>query len=121
MIKVGKYVQPHNGKPEIIEREWYEQGYFFKDEDAFLNYEDKVCYISEFDDTKYTRKDILKVCDNQYELAKQCFYGLSWESPCTWILDAIYSGIWCECKECNHYFYIEDEENMICPFCANEN
>lgn len=118
-IKIGNYVPRSESGQNIIEKEWSGQGYIFKDEEAFLNYEDKVCYIPELSDTEYTRKDIVEICDQQYELAKQCFYGLSWESPDSWVLDTIGSGIWGECKKCCRYFFIDDESDVVCPFCNN--
>ena len=55
MLKVGNYT-PKTGE---IEREGYGQGYIFKDEDAFLNRPDDVCYIAELSDETYTKNDIL--------------------------------------------------------------
>lgn len=61
MLLIGSYSPENEGKPEIIDRDYYRQGWIFKDEDAFQNRPDDVCYIPELSDEKYTRNDILKI------------------------------------------------------------
>lgn len=72
MLLIGSYSPENEGKPEIIDRDYYRQGWIFKDEDAFQNRPDDVCYIPELSDEKYTRNDILKILAGDEELAKQC-------------------------------------------------
>ena len=50
MILIGSYSPENGGKPEIIDRDYYRQGWIFKDEDAFQNRPDDVCYIPELSD-----------------------------------------------------------------------
>lgn len=45
MLQIGKYTAPQDGRPAIIQREFYGQGYIFKDEAAFLSHPDQVCYV----------------------------------------------------------------------------
>ena len=40
-----------------IEREYFQQGWIFKDWGAFRNSMDAPCYVPELDDTVYTKKD----------------------------------------------------------------
>ena len=61
VLLIGSYSPENEGKPEIIDRDYYRQGWIFKDEDAFQNRPDDVCYIPELSDEKYTRNDILKI------------------------------------------------------------
>lgn len=77
MLKVGNY----NPKTGEIEREGYGQGYIFKDEDAFLNRPDDVCYITELSDETYTKNDILSICKGNEEIASEVFYNIDWQSP----------------------------------------
>lgn len=77
MLKVGNY----NPKTGEIEREGYGQGYIFKDEDAFLNRPDDVCYIAELSDETYTKNDILSICKGNEEIASEVFYNIDWQSP----------------------------------------
>ena len=58
MLQIGKYTAPQDGRPAIIQREFYGQGYIFKDEAAFLSHPDQVCYVPELSDTAYTRNDL---------------------------------------------------------------
>ena len=61
MLLIGSYSPERGNEPEIIDRGYYRQGWIFKDEDAFQNRPDDVCYIPELSDEKYTRNDILKI------------------------------------------------------------
>lgn len=76
-IKIGNY----NQKTGKIEREWYRQGYVFKDEEAFLNRPDDVCYIPELSDNIYTRNDIVSICKGNKKIAEEVFYNVDWQSP----------------------------------------
>ena len=79
---IGSYTPPDEyGKGEIIDRDYYRQGLIFKDEDAFQNRPDDVCYIPELSDEKYTRNDILKILAGDEELAKTMFEELDWQHP----------------------------------------
>lgn len=77
MLKVGNY----NPKTGAIERYLYRQGFIFKDEDAFLNRPDDVCYIAELSDETYTKNDILSICKGNEEIASEVFYNVDWQSP----------------------------------------
>ena len=43
-LKIGSYTSK-------LMREYYRQGWIFKDEEAFLNRPDAVCYVPELSDT----------------------------------------------------------------------
>ena len=81
MLLIGSYSPKNEGKPEIIDRDYYRQGWIFKDEDAFQNRPDDVCYIPELSDEKYTRNDILKLLAGDEELAETMFEELDWQHP----------------------------------------
>ena len=81
VLLIGSYSPENEGKPEIIDRDYYRQGWIFKDEDAFQNRPDDVCYIPELSDEKYTRNDILKILAGDEELAKTMFEELDWQHP----------------------------------------
>lgn len=48
MLLIGSYSPENGSKPEIIDRDYYRQGWIFKDEDAFQNRPDDVCYFAIF-------------------------------------------------------------------------
>ena len=85
MLQIGRYTAPQDERPAVIQREFYGQGYIFKDETAFLSHPDQVCYVPELSDTAYTRNDLLALCDGQEKLAQRCFDCLNWQSPTTWV------------------------------------
>lgn len=95
----------HEDEPSKV---WYEQGasaqgFVFKDEEAFRNKEDKVCYIPEHDDywerfekdqegvieeteggeitCGYTYKNFLDICDGIPRLAELIFNEVDWQYP----------------------------------------
>lgn len=77
LIEVG-YYDPETGE---IERGEYRQGYVFKDEDAFLNRPEDVCYVPESSDDTYTRNDILSLCKGNEKIAEEVFYNVDEQSP----------------------------------------
>lgn len=55
-LVVGKYTPEdvENDMPEVIEREYYGQGMIFKDEEAYKEHPEQVCYVPELSDSIYT-------------------------------------------------------------------
>ena len=115
MLQIGKYAAPQDGRPAIIQREFYGQGYIFKDEAAFLSHPDQVCYVPELSDTAYTHNDLLALCDGQEKLAQRCFDCLNWQSPTTWVDEQFIFGEWVRCEKCHRVYDAED--NAACPYC----
>lgn len=115
MLQIGRYTAPQGGRPAIIQREFYGQGYIFKDEAAFLSHPDKVCYVPELSDTAYTHNDLLALCDGQEQLAQRCFDCLNWQSPTTWVDEQFIFGEWVRCEKCHRVYDAED--NAACPHC----
>lgn len=82
-LMVGeRHVDPETTKWVYV-KEFYRQGFVFKDEQAFLFAPDDVCYIAEDDypheEKHYTRKDIVRICDGNVDLATVIFYLLDWQ------------------------------------------
>lgn len=115
---VGEYT-PENEKdnmPEVIEREHYGQGMIFKDEEAYKEHSDRVCYVPELSDSTYTREDFLNLCDGNVEMADELFDNCDWQHPETLLEDWIVNGEWERCDRCGALFdcAINDE----CPNCG---
>lgn len=120
-LLIGSYTPPNeDGKGEIIDRDYYRQGWIFKDEDAFQNRPDDVCYIPEFSDEKYTRNDILKLLAGGEELAEIMFEELDWQHPETLLEDWKINGEIAWCPHCKKYIQVYDEEIEKCPVCGTE-
>ena len=111
-IMVGSY----NPETEEINREFFRQGYIVKDENAFLVYPNKVCYIPELSDTKYTRIDFIEMCKGNVDFAEAIFYEVGWQHPETLIEEALRYGEWVECENCNKFY--DAEEFDVCPMCG---
>lgn len=79
-IMVGELLPEETSAPtkQKIDRGWHQQGWIFKDEQAFLFHPSQPCYAPELHDKLYTANDILRLCNNQEEIAKQCFYSVDW-------------------------------------------
>lgn len=69
----------------VYKKDWYRQGWIFKDEEAFLFKPDECCYIAESDypndEKHYTRTDIVQICRGDVEVATMIFYMLDWQHP----------------------------------------
>ena len=104
MLQIGKFIEPQGGQPAIIQREFYGQGYIFKDEAAFLSHPDQVCYVPELSDTAYTRNDLLALCDGQEKLAQCCFDCLNWQSPTTWVDEQFISANGCAARNATRVY-----------------
>lgn len=107
-------------KPEIIDRDYYRQGWIFKDEDAFQNRPDDVCYIPELSDEKYTRNDILKILAGDEELAETMFEELDWQNPESLLEDWKANSEIAWCPHCAGYVQTYDKEIEKCPVCGTE-
>lgn len=122
MKKIGEYVPKNqNNDSEIIHREWYRQGLVVKNDEAFYNeeFQDIVCYIPELSDEKYTRKDLIAMCDNQFDIAMKLYEQLDWQSPETLLDEWERGGEITTCEHCNRMFF--SYESLRCPFCKKEN
>ena len=55
-IRVGEYIPATAETAAQVDRDYYRQGWIFKDEEAFLHDQDQVCYVPELSDEAYTRR-----------------------------------------------------------------
>lgn len=108
MLLIGSYSPERGNEPEIIDRGYYRQGWIFKDEDAFQNRPDDVCYIPELSDEKYTRNDILKILAGDEELAETMFEELDWQHPESLLEDWKANGEIAWCPHCLKKLYIAE-------------
>lgn len=118
-LKVGRYTPPDSdGNGEKIVREFYGQGMIFKSDEAFYDTEhpDRVCYIPELSDTKYTRNSILQECNEQTDLAEEVYEALDWQHVSSLLEDWIRNGELDTCKECGKMFNCYGETK--CPYCG---
>jgi len=114
-LKIGRYITAKDDTEEIIEREFYGQGDIFKDYEAYENSLDKVCYIPELSDAKYTRKDFLELCDNQESLAKDLFDRVDWQHPECLLEEDYVNGEYADCEKCGRMFACYEKTD--CPHC----
>lgn len=110
ILLVGSYSPERGNEPEKIDRDYYRQGWIFKDEDAFQNRPDDVCYIPELSDEKYTRNDILKILAGDEELAKTMFKELDWQHPESLLEDWKANGEIAWCPHCIKFLAESDHE-----------
>jgi len=124
LLQVGSYTIDPETQIPIIDREYYGQGYIVKDQDAFLNHPDKICYVAELSDETYTRADFLELCNQQEDFAYECFRAVDWQHPETWIEEALINDEWGECESCNKLYRVSDDimlgEPHACPTCGRK-
>lgn len=122
-LKVGEYI-PENeasGTPEVIDRDYYRQGWIFKDEEAYCDKEhsERVCYIPELSDSLYTRQNFLDMCNGQEEFAKELFYACDWQQPETLMDEWIRESEWVICSKCEKLInYGQGSNDTTCPHCG---
>lgn len=77
---IGKLVLDNFGNIELLEREYHEQGYVYKDYNGIDN-PNEVCYVPELREETYTFNEIVELCDNDVDFATTIFEELNWQSP----------------------------------------
>lgn len=116
--RIGVCKVDGNGKLIEIEREFFGQGWVFKDWEAFRDSMDAPCYVPELDDTVYTKWDFLELCSGQEEVAEELFDQLDWQSPSTLFNEWEDMGTVETCEGCGKLFLDFGIER--CPYCGKE-
>ena len=116
-LKVGTYVPGTEKKETVIQREYYRQGWIFKDEAAFLIHADQVCYVPELSDEGYTRQDFMALCNGQEDFAAECFRAVDWQCPETWVDEQYREDEWWYCPVCGKIYDMAGEA-CACPVCG---
>ena len=93
MIEIGKRIETPNGV--FYELEYGEEGNIYKNEDAFLNRPDEVCYVPEYaaegceewrvpqNENCFTHNSLLALCKGNEEVCLDLFYSREWTFPTT--------------------------------------
>lgn len=100
MLKVGELKLDEHENILILNREFYQQGNIFKDEDAYRNRKSEPCYVPELSDSVYTGEDFLNICNGQQEFADELFDGVDWQHPESLKEDWIVNNEWVVCDGC---------------------
>ena len=116
-LKVGTYVPGTEKKETVIQREYYRQGWIFKDEAAFLFHADQVCYVPELSDEGYTRQGFMDLCNGQEDFAAECFRAVDWQCPETWVDEQYREDEWGYCPVCEMIYDMAGEV-CACPVCG---
>lgn len=104
-----------DGNIAELQREFFGQGWVFKDWEAFRERQDAPCYVPEFDDTVYTANDFMALCNNQREIAEELFDEADWQNPSTLMNDWENAGEIDTCKKCGKLFMPYNVRK--CPYC----
>ena len=93
MTEIGKKIETPQGI--FYELEHNGEGNIYKNEDAFLNRPDEVCYVPEYaaegrdnwlvpqTGDCYTHNSLLALCRGNEEVCRDLFYNLNWTYPST--------------------------------------
>lgn len=121
MLKVGGLVKNEDGIVTSIDKEYYRQGYVFKDEDAYRNRKNEPCYAPETSDAVYTGQDFLDMCHGQQDFADELFEEVDWQHPETLMQDWMVNNEWLVCGGCGKLVdYGDGCNDKKCPFCGKE-
>jgi hypothetical protein len=115
---IGNYTPATDEHEAIIDKGASEQGYIFKDEEAFELHTDKVCYIPELSDTLYTRNSFMDMCNGQEQFARYAFQSVNWQHPEAYIDEQFVNSEWDECPKCGHWFDLWDTDKPPCKKCG---
>ena len=108
-----------DGNIAELQREFFRQGWIFKDWEAFKNRPDAPCYVPELSDAVYTAEDFLRICKGQEEFADQLFDGADWQHPDSLMEEWMRNNEWVECPNCRSLVNYGDGCNdRECPVCG---
>ena len=116
--RIGICKIDQDGNIAELQREFFRQGWIFKDWEAFKNHSEAPCYIPELSDKVYTANDFLYLCNGQKELAEQLFDGVDWQHPESLVEEWMRNNEWVECPNCSSLVNYGDGSNdRNCPAC----
>lgn len=116
-LKIGTYVPETEEKEAVIQRDYYRQGWIFKDGEAFLSHADQVCYVPELSDEGYTRQGFMDLCNGQGVFAEECFRAVDWQCPEMWVDEQYREDEWGYCPVCEMIYDMAGEV-CACPVCG---
>lgn len=93
-----------------------EQGYIYKNPNAYHNDKAAVCYVPELSDLLYTGQDFLDICNGQLDIADQVFDSVDWQHPESY-LDEQDEDELRKCK-CGKWYWCYGLDR--CPYCGVE-
>lgn len=102
--KIGSYTPKTDEHEAIIERGPTEQGFVFKDEEAYETDKKRICYVPELSDEGYTGDDFLRIAGEQ-DLADELFDSVDWQHP-----ESLWEEWWTygeldNCQNCGKPFF----------------
>ena len=116
--RIGICKVDKDGNIVELQREFFSQGWVFKDWEAFHNHSDEPCYVPELDDAVYTRNDFMALCNDQEKIAEELFYEVGWQSPSTLMNDWEITGVIDTCRNCEKLFMAYNVKK--CPHCGTD-
>ena len=102
---IGKCIVDTEGDIEELHREFFRQGWIFKDEQAYKNNPNVPCYVPELFDAVYTAEDFLNECAGNKEIADELFEAVDWQSPSTLLSEWIEAGEVAFCINCHKLYW----------------
>ena len=114
--RIGICKVDRNGSIIELQREFFGQGWIFKDWKAFHECPNKPCYVPELSDTVYTRDDFMSLCNKQEEIAEKLFYEVDWQSPSALMYEWETDGEIDTCGQCGKMILTYDVHK--CPHCG---
>ena len=117
--RIGKRALNEDGEIVELEKEYYRQGWIFKDEYAFHHEPKKPCYVPEEEEEGfYTREDFLVLCNGQEDIAEMIFDEVDWQHPETYFDEQFQCGELDLCGSCGKIFMSYGVDH--CPYCGSE-
>ncbi len=102
---IGKCIVDAEGDIVELHREFFRQGWIFRDEEAYKNNPSAPCYVPELFDAAYTAEDFLNECEGSKEIADELFDSVDWQSPSTLLSEWIDAGEVAFCSYCHKLYW----------------
>lgn len=115
---IGKCIVDSEGDILELQREFFRQGWIFKDEEAYKNNPSAPCYVPELFDAVYTAEDFLNECWEIQEIADELFESVDWQSPSMLLEEWMDMGEVEFCIQCQKLFW--SFEKTECPYCNHK-
>lgn len=114
---IGSIEYDENGEIKAINRGKSEQGYIYKNPNAFAAKEG-ICYIPELNDSTYTYTDFLSLAENDEKIATMIFESVDWQEPETYVDECFRENELNHCPKCGKIYMSYGKS--LCDTCITE-
>lgn len=109
-----------NGRKIVyITKKETDQGFMFKDINAYENKTERICYVPEFDaiKTTYSYNDFIKIAENNEDVANFLFETVNWQMPESVLEECLDNQTIYRCEKCGKIYMPDWSQRPVCRKC----